>query len=403
MRSRLDSAAACAQKRQKMSCSDKKIAETDQLYTKLHDCYSRKVGNKPYVEDDRHVDGKDELAAELASSCQEWQSLEPSDSIVPKTAAWSETDGYVAKSRQILKDASEDKVDRKRLEFAAVAAMYWMALKAVVETGLVMKELGLSLLSYIATCTKRKERSVDLAVCDVQQHATHRAITGCFIEAGLSCRVDHTRTQLQSCQKPAAHAIFKEKVQQEIGIRPGDTFELVNMSVDVFISKESISDNATELSNWSHHAHDCREMDMLALSEDPKTGQLSEAGAKPFAFPRRCEKAAYNANCQLPFSDEPDFPENAQISAAASQHATAGKRQRTADEQPQHLEEPRGEPPAKVPKPKQTKAGRGSGQPKAGRGSRQTGRRSQKSKITSQTHSAEFIPRGCWAGSDMSY
>ncbi len=29
--------------RQKMSCSDKKIAETDQLYTKLHDCYSRKV------------------------------------------------------------------------------------------------------------------------------------------------------------------------------------------------------------------------------------------------------------------------------------------------------------------------------------------------------------------------
>lgn len=83
-----------------------------------------------------------------------------------------------------------------------------------------------------------------------------------------------------------------------------------------------------------------------------------------------------------------------QISAAASQHATAGKRQRTADEQPQHLEEPRGEPPAKVPKPKQTKAGRGSGQPKAGRGSRQTGRRSQKSKITSQTHSAEFIPRG---------
>lgn len=50
---------------------------------------------------------------------------------------------------------------------------------------------------------------------------------------------------------------------------------------------------------------------MLALSEDPKTGQLSEAGAKPFAFPRRCEKAAYNANCQLPFSDEPDFPENA--------------------------------------------------------------------------------------------
>lgn len=94
----------------------------------------------------------------------QWQSLEPSDSIVPKTAAWSETDGYVAKSRQILKDASEDKVDRKRLEFAAVAAMYWMALKAVVETGLVMKELGLSLLSYIATCTKRKERSVDLAV-----------------------------------------------------------------------------------------------------------------------------------------------------------------------------------------------------------------------------------------------
>ncbi len=73
------------------------------------------------------------------------------------------------------------------------------------------------------------------------------------------------------------------------------------------------------------------------------------------------------------------------MSAAASQHATAGKRQRTADEQPQHLEEPRGEPPAKVPKPKQTKAGRGS---------RQTGRRSQKSKITSQTHSAEFIPRG---------
>jgi hypothetical protein len=283
--------------------------------------------------------------------------------------------------------------------------------------------------------------------------------------------VDHTRTQLQSCQKPAAHAIFKEKVQQEIGIRPGDTFEFVNMSVDVFICKESISDNATELSNWSHHAHDCREMgivplavllkapldssnnvihlqlDMLALSEDPKTGQLSEAGAKPFAFPRRCEKAAYNANCQLPFSDEPDFPENAflensysdtdlsvlawgapgtqpwspenvkrrlchpspdpivpatpqpqavhrQMSAAASQHATAGKRQRTAYEQPQHLEEPRGEPPAKVPKPKQTKAGRGSGQPKAGRGSRQTGRRSQKSKITSQTNSDEFIPRG---------
>ncbi len=29
------------------------------------------VGNKPYVEDDRHVDGKDELAAELASSSQE--------------------------------------------------------------------------------------------------------------------------------------------------------------------------------------------------------------------------------------------------------------------------------------------------------------------------------------------
>ncbi len=55
-------------------------------------------------------------------------------------------------------------------------------------------------------------------------------------------------------------------MQQEIGIRPGDTFELVNMSVDVFISKESISDNATELSNWSHHAHDCREMGIVPLA-----------------------------------------------------------------------------------------------------------------------------------------
>ena len=94
----------------------------------------------------------------------QWQPLEPSDSIVPETAAWSETDRYVAKSRQILKDASEDRVDRKRLEIAAMAAMYWMALKAVGETGLVMKKLGLSLLSYIAMCTKGKERSVDLAV-----------------------------------------------------------------------------------------------------------------------------------------------------------------------------------------------------------------------------------------------
>ena len=78
----------------------------------------------------------------------QWQPLEPSDSIVPETAKWSETDGYVAKSRQILKDASEDRVDRKRLEIAAVAAMYWMAKKAVGDTGLVMKELGLSLLAY---------------------------------------------------------------------------------------------------------------------------------------------------------------------------------------------------------------------------------------------------------------
>ncbi len=94
----------------------------------------------------------------------QWQSLEPSDSIVPETAAWSETDGYVAKSRQILKDASEDRVDRKRLEIAAVAAMYWMAKKAVGDTGLVMKELGLSLLPYIAACIMCKERSVDLVV-----------------------------------------------------------------------------------------------------------------------------------------------------------------------------------------------------------------------------------------------
>jgi len=309
----------------------------------------------------------------------------------------------------------------------------------------------------------------------VQQLDTHRAITGCFFEAGLSCRVDHTRTQLQDCHKPAAHGIFKKKVQQKIGIRPGDTFEFVYISVDIFISKESISNKATELANWSYHAHHCRNMGivplavllkapldsanevihsqlgMLELSEDPETGQLSEDGAKPFAFPRRCEKAAYNANCQLPFSDEPDIPEDAflensysgadpsglawgapgtepwspenvkrrlchpsdsndpivpatpqpqavhrHMSAAASQHAAAGKRQRTAEEQPRHLEEPRGEPPAKVPKPKQTKAGRGSRQFKAGRGSRQTKpcRRSQKSKTTSQTRSDEFIPRG---------
>ena len=94
----------------------------------------------------------------------QWEPVKPSDSIVPQTAAWSETDEYVAKSRQILKDASNDRVFRKRLEIPAVAAMYWMALKAVGDTGLVMKETGLSLPSYIATCTMFKERSVDLAV-----------------------------------------------------------------------------------------------------------------------------------------------------------------------------------------------------------------------------------------------